>query len=115
MEKTDPIIFNGRVLNPVKFNAEKICELSWKKEEIERARRFLIMLQRREWLLQIRRETVQLGRLEKTKRRINREVGEKARKRAKRGRIEELKAHHKICYDVLGYDDYRWEDEFSKV
>ena len=99
----------------MEFNAEKVLELSWQKEEIERARRFLIMRQRKEWLFQIRRETVQLGLLERDKRRINRETGENAGKRANRGRIEELRVHRQICYDVLGYEDDRWEDKFSKM
>ena len=58
MEKLDPILFSGREIASVKFNAEKVWELSRQKEEIERARRFLIMCQRKEWSLKIRRETV---------------------------------------------------------
>ena len=113
MKKIDPILFHGQEIASVKFNAEKVWKSSWNKEEVERARRFLIMCQRREWLFQIRRETVQLGLLEKDKRRINRETGENAGRIAKRSRIEELRVHHKICYDVLGYEDDRWGDEFS--
>ena len=115
MENLDPILFHGREIASVRFNAEKVWKLSRNKEEIERARRFLIMCQRREWLTLIRRETSQLGFLEREKRRINRETGENARKRAKKVRIEELQTYHKICYDVLGYEDNRWKDEFSKV
>ena len=115
MEKLDPIIFHGREIASVRFNAEKVWELSWKKEEVERARRFLIMCQRQEWLVQIRRETVQLGLLERRKRRINRKIGENTEKKAKKDGIEELQTNHQACYNMLRYVDDKWEDGFSKV
>ena len=71
IRRLGPLRKDGREIVANYKNAKKIWNRSWDKSEVEKAKRFLIMQQRKEWLKKIRRELTQWGFYEKRVRKLN--------------------------------------------
>ena len=101
-------------------NCNRIWKYGKNEEEVEKARRILVLHQRRMWLHEIKEELAQWSFCDKMVRQIkekygngDEEVESKLSKRAKRKRAEEIQLRHKVARQILGYDDNRKEEDFS--
>ena len=112
-----PVIEDGRALIANQENCERVWQSSHNYDEVKRAQRLLILRQRREWLLDIRREIMQKNFFEKEVRRLNRKVpdDETSSRKAKRRRIEKIQVTHDVMCKLMKYEGSRKEEEGSKI
>ena len=117
MDYLCPLLEDKRSQEVNPRNCRRIWKYGKDKAEVEKARRFLIPYQRREWLFSISRELEQWGFFNKKVKCLNEEVREdeaesKSLLKAKKRRTEKIKLRHKVACQILGYDDCRRDEGF---
>ena len=120
IERLCPLIEDRRAQILNIENCERVWKYRKNDEEVETARRLLVLIQRRQWLLNIREEKVQWSFCNKMVRRIKKKYGNgdeeaesKLSKKAKRKRAEEIQIRHKAARQILRYTENRKEEDFS--
>ena len=111
------LIEGGVEVNRTKENAKRIWRRSEDQAEREKARRFLIILKRRDWLEDIHEEIVQWDNFRRQLKRLRKEKEseEKESFEANEERVVEVNIRHRMCYWILGYSNRKIGEEFSQM